>query len=58
MKPLLTTADVAELLDVAPKTVQNWRYLQEGPPYVRHRGRIYYRAADLQQYINNLPIAA
>lgn len=57
-KALLTTNDVAELMDVAPKTVQNWRYLLVGPPYVRHRGRIYYRSADVQAYIDALPLAS
>lgn len=58
MKPLLTTKDVAEMLDVDPKTVQNWRYLQVGPPYVKHRGRVYYRAADMKAYLAALPLAA
>ncbi|MFJ7748675.1 helix-turn-helix domain-containing protein [Arthrobacter sp. NPDC097144] len=58
MKPLLTTKDVAEMLDVDPKTVQNWRYLQVGPPYVKHRGRVYYRASDMTVYLAALPLAA
>ena len=58
MKPLLTTKDVAEMLDVSPKTIQNWRYLEVGPPYVKHRGRVYYRATDMKAYLAALPLAA
>ena len=58
MKPLLTTADVAAMLDLNPKTVQNWRYLQVGPPYVKHRGRVYYRAVDMKAYLAALPLAS
>ena len=58
MKPLLTTNDVAAMLDVSPKTVQNWRYLLVGPPYVKHRGRVYYRAADMKAYLADLPLAS
>lgn len=58
MKPLLTTNDVAEMLDLNPKTIQNWRYLQVGPPFVKHRGRVYYRAADMKAYLAALPLAA
>lgn len=58
MNPLLKTKDVAEILGLDPKTIQNWRYLQVGPPFVRHRGRVYYRPADVQAYIEALPLAA
>lgn len=58
MKPLLTTKDLAAMLDVNPKTVQNWRYLQVGPPFVKHRGRVYYRSADVKAYLAALPLAA
>lgn len=58
MKPLMTTKDVAEMLDVNWKTVQNWRYLQVGPPYVKHRGRVYYRATDVKAYLAALPLVA
>ena len=58
MKILLTTEEVADLLGLSPRTVTNWRYLQVGPPHVKHRRRVYYRASDLKAYIEDLPAAA
>jgi DNA-binding transcriptional MerR regulator len=58
MKPLLTTAEVAEMFGLSPKTLRNWRCLQVGPPFVKHRGRIYYRSTDLDAYAAALPLAS
>lgn len=58
MKILLTTEEVADLLGLSPRTVTNWRYLQVGPPHIKHRRRVYYRAADLETYISELPAVA
>lgn len=35
MEPLLTPEEVASILGVAPSTVQRWRRLKQGPPFIR-----------------------
>lgn len=54
--PLLTTTEVAEIFGLTEKTLRNWRCLQQGPPWVKHRGRVYYRTADVDAYIAALPM--
>lgn len=56
--PLLTTAEVARMFGLKEKTLRNWRCLQQGPPWVKHRGRVYYRLSDLDVYAENLPLAS
>ena len=52
MEPLLTAAEAAQVLGVAPKTLANWRGLQVGPEYVRVApNRVGYRRAALEAYI-------
>jgi len=40
-------ADAAKLLCLAAGTLQNWRALGEGPPYLKLGGRVVYAQADL-----------
>ena len=54
---LLATAEVAEMFKLSPKTLRNWRCLQVGPPFVKHRGRVYYHRADIEVYAKSLPLA-
>ena len=62
MAKLLTTEEVAETLGVAPGTVENWRYKQEGPAYVKlgnkRHSAVRYRDTDLESYIDSLQAAA
>ena len=59
MEKFLTTAEVADILGVAPGTVENWRYKQEGPAYVKlgtkRSSLVRYRLADVLAYIDTLP---
>jgi len=45
--PFLTIAEAAEVLRVSRRTLDNYRYRKQGPPYRRHGGRIVYRLSDL-----------
>ncbi len=48
---LLTTTQVAELLNRAPHTVRRWRCWNEGPAYLRlPGGHVRYRLQDLEAY--------
>lgn len=59
MERLLTTEEVAELLGVAPGTVENWRYKQEGPRFVKlgykRHSPVRYRPEDVQAFIEAQP---
>lgn len=59
METLLTTEDVAEILGVAPGTVENWRYKQEGPRFVKlgnkRHSPVRYRPEDVQAFIDAQP---
>lgn len=49
---LLPPAEVARILGIEPSTLQTWRRLRKGPPWVRvaHRTVRYPRTA-LEQYL-------
>jgi predicted site-specific integrase-resolvase len=51
LAPLLSSADVAQLLDVSMRTLEFWRYVGKGPAYVKVGKRIRYRPADVEAYL-------
>ena len=51
LAPLLSSADVAELLDVSMRTLEFWRYAGKGPAYVKVGKRVRYRPADVEAYL-------
>ena len=51
LAPLLSSADVAELLDVSERTLEFWRYAGKGPAYVKVGKRVRYRPADVEAYL-------
>jgi predicted DNA-binding transcriptional regulator AlpA len=51
---LLTTAEAAALLGIAPQSLRAWRHYGRGPRFVRFggpRGRAAYRPEDLRAWI-------
>ncbi len=50
MKPLLSPAEVAELLDVTESTLADWRYRHRGPPFIKVERLVRYDQADLERY--------
>lgn len=49
---LLSTRDVADLLGVSARTVEDWRALSVGPPYIRMGTRtVRYRSDSLEEWI-------
>lgn len=48
---LLTTADVAQRLDVHEVTVRKWRCDGTGPPYTRLGGCVRYLRRDVEAWI-------
>lgn len=66
MIDLLTTQEAATLLDLSPHTLAKWRSDPErapkngGPRYVRIGrgiGKVRYRRADLEKWVDELPTA-
>jgi predicted DNA-binding transcriptional regulator AlpA len=56
---LLTTPEVAAILRLSTKTLENWRWRKEGPPYQRiSRRAIFYRRGDLQQWVHDQTVRA
>jgi predicted site-specific integrase-resolvase len=51
LAPLLSSADVAELLDVSERTLEFWRYAGKGPAYVKVGKRVRYRPVDVEAYV-------
>jgi hypothetical protein len=49
---LMTTAEAAQYLRLAPQTMVKWRSLGAGPDFVRVGGRVFYRRIELDEYIN------
>ena len=49
---LVTTKKVAEILNMSPRTLENWRGKGRGPTYRRIGGRILYSMADIQKFID------
>lgn len=54
--PLLTQGQAAELLTVAPETLERWRQQLCGPRYIRLGRLIRYRRSAIEQYITEQTI--
>jgi predicted DNA-binding transcriptional regulator AlpA len=50
--PPLSEEDVAAATGVSRNTLRHWRWIGEGPRYVKMGKRIGYRPADLQAWID------
>jgi excisionase family DNA binding protein len=53
--PLLTPREVSELLQVRPRTLEDWRSRRNGPalPFVRLGRAVRYRRADVEALIES-----
>ena len=48
---LVGEATAARLLDLAPKTLQRWRWSGRGPVHYKVGGSVKYRVQDLEEFI-------
>ncbi len=46
----LNQIDLARRWRISPRTLERWRWLGEGPRYLKLGGRVLYRAADIEAY--------
>jgi excisionase family DNA binding protein len=50
--PLLTIAEVAELLGVSERTLETWRYRGRGPAFIRVGKKVVrYRLSDVEAFL-------
>ena len=46
----LNQIDLARRWRISPRTLERWRWLREGPRYLKLGGRFLYRVADIEAY--------
>ena len=46
----LNQRELAERLNISPRTLERWRWLGEGPPFLKIGGRCVYRLEDIERY--------
>jgi hypothetical protein len=46
----LHQADLARRWRISQRTLERWRWLKQGPAYLRIGGRVVYRIEDIQAY--------
>lgn len=45
-----TTKEVAAMLKISPRTLENWRNLRQGPAFVKFGARVLYSSEALAEY--------
>ena len=50
---LMTTAEAATYVGLSRRTLERYRVTGEGPTYLKNGGRVFYRQADLDQWLEN-----
>ncbi|HAM22195.1 MAG TPA: hypothetical protein DCQ04_07965 [Actinobacteria bacterium] len=51
MQKLLDSQSVSELLDVPPRTLDQWAYLKRGPAYVKVGRHRRYQLEDVERWL-------
>ena len=46
----LNQLELSQRWDMSPRTLERWRSLSEGPPYLKIGGHVVYRQEDIEQY--------
>lgn len=46
----LNQSELAQRWSLSPRTLERWRWLGQGPAYVKLGGRVAYRLEDIQSY--------
>ena len=46
----LNQIDLAQRWRISPRTLERWRWLGEGPRYLKIGGRVIYRIEDIEAY--------
>jgi hypothetical protein len=51
VEPLMSEAQVAEILGKPPRTLRQWRYLGIGPKYLKVGATVRYRMRDVEAWL-------
>lgn len=51
MEQMLSTRALSQATGIAEKTLNNWRYLQKGPAFIRCGGRVVYPLSAVQTWL-------
>jgi hypothetical protein len=46
----LHQVELARRWQISPRTLERWRWLQQGPAYLKVGGRVVYRLSDVEAY--------
>ena len=46
----LNQIELSRRWSLSPRTLERWRWLGEGPPYLKIGGRVVYRMEDIEAY--------
>ena len=46
----LNQIELSRRWSLSPRTLERWRWLGEGPPYLKVGGRVVYRMEDIERY--------
>jgi hypothetical protein len=46
----LNQVQLARRWSLSPRTLERWRWLRQGPPYLRIGGRVVYRLTDVEAF--------
>lgn len=46
----LNQEQLARRWNISPRTLERWRWLRQGPPFLRIGGRVVYRLQDIEAY--------
>jgi hypothetical protein len=46
----LTQIELAQRWRISPRTLERWRWLHEGPQYLKIGGRVVYRLEDVEAF--------
>lgn len=46
----LNQVQLARRWSLSPRTLERWRWLKEGPPYLKIGGRVVYRIEDVEAF--------
>lgn len=49
-KILLTQEEVAKRWNISMRTLERWRWMKEGPKYIKIGGHVRYRISEIEKY--------
>jgi predicted DNA-binding transcriptional regulator AlpA len=53
---LISPEELAQLLELQPETLSNWRANYKGPPYLHIGRKVYYRRSDVDAWLVSITV--